>query len=56
MMHNKYAVMINQEILQMWVLGKGIEERTWRALIGVLKRVELHLLAGRIETGVLARQ
>ena len=35
--HGKKAEQINIDILSHWVQGKGIADRTWRGLLGVLK-------------------
>ena len=54
---------INMEILRRWVQGKGIPDRTWRGLLGVLKvhcvslaeSVEETLRAEEAERGKLIR-
>ena len=40
---------INTEILQEWLIGKGMQPVTWATLIMVLRDIELSTLAGNIE-------
>ena len=35
--HRGNAEQINMDILSRWVQGKGIDDRTWRGLLGVLQ-------------------
>ena len=35
--HRGNAEQINMDILRRWVQGKGIADRTWRGLLGVLR-------------------
>ena len=46
--HRGNAEQINMDILSRWVQGKGIADRTWRGLVGVL-RVHCPGLAQDIE-------
>ena len=46
--HGKKAEQINMDILRCWVQGRGIADRTWRGLLGVL-RVHCPGLAEDIE-------
>ena len=43
------ASKINQEILQRWIQGKGRQPVQWSTLIDVLKKIELSVLAKKIE-------
>lgn len=47
--HHYNAVAINREILTRWLQGAGRQPVTWSTLIGVLKDVELRVLAQSIE-------
>ena len=40
---------INLEILKRWIRGEGIRDRSWRALIGVLRSVGRIALADSVE-------
>ena len=40
---------INLEILKRWIRGEGIRDRSWRALIGVLRSVRRVALADSVE-------
>ena len=40
---------INLEILKRWIRGEGIRDRSWRALIGVLRSVHRIALADSVE-------
>ena len=40
---------INLEILKRWIRGQGIPDRSWRALIGVLRSVRHIALADSME-------
>ena len=35
----------NREILRRWIQGKGISDRTWRGLLGVLEKSDCKTLA-----------
>ena len=43
------AATINYEILQRWIQGKGMQPVQWSTLIDVLKKIELSVLAKKIE-------
>ena len=43
------AAKINYEILQRWIQGKGRQPVQWSTLIDVLKKIELSVLAKKIE-------
>ena len=49
------AELINMEILRRWLQGKGIPDRTWRGLLGVLK-VHCVALAESVEEVLTAEQ
>ena len=46
---------INLEILQCWLQGRGIADRTWRGLIGVL-RMYCGVLAESVEEALTAKE
>ena len=46
---------INMEILRRWIQGKGIPDRTWRGLLGVL-RVHCAALAESVEEALTAEE
>ena len=46
---------INLEILQRWIRGKGIPDRTWLALLGVLK-VHCGMLAESVEKALTPQE
>ena len=47
--YQRNAERISLDILTQWVLGKGMRDRTWRGLVGVLKRSKRVALAEEIE-------
>ena len=49
------AERINMEILRRWLQGKGIPDRTWRGLLGVLK-IHCGELAERVEEVLTAEE
>ena len=49
------AELINMEILERWVQGKGMPDRTWRGLLRVL-RVHCVALAERVKEALTAKQ
>ena len=46
---------INLEILQRWIRGEGVPDRSWRGLLGVL-RVHCVSLAERVEQALTAEE
>ena len=46
---------INLEILKRWLQGEGLPDRTWRAILGVL-RVHCGALADRVEEALTAEE
>ena len=53
--HGNNAELINLEILRRWLQGKGIRDRTWRGLLGVL-RVHCGTLASRVKEALRAEE
>ena len=47
---------MNMEIIGRWLQGKGIRDRTWRALLGVLKKSHCVELAESVEEALTAEQ
>ena len=49
------ALDINLDILERWLQGKGIRDRSWRGLLGVL-RVHCRVLAESVEEALTAEE
>ena len=50
------AQIINLEILKRWIRGQGIPDRSWRALIGVLRSVSHIALADSVEEALIEEE
>ena len=50
--HQSRATSINFEILQQWLQGSGEKPVTWETLVKVLRKIELHILADKIESSL----
>ena len=53
--HGNNVELINMDILGRWLQGKGIPDRTWHGLLGVL-RVHCVSLAERVEEALTAEE
>ena len=51
LLQNTMKLLINLEILSLWIQGKG-KPLSWSVLINVLKSIELPILAKDIENGL----
>ena len=50
--HMRDAEKINMAIFSRWLQGKGAQPVAWSTLIGVLRKIDLCVLAGDIESGL----
>ena len=50
--HRSRATSINFDILRQWIQGSGKQPVTWETLVKVLRRIELNILADKIESSL----